>query len=41
MSMFSFEAILRIIEKVVKVLAAALRALGIDDDADETPTAGQ
>lgn len=34
MSSFSFEAILRIIEKVVKVLAAALRALGVDDSDD-------
>lgn len=35
MSMFSFEAILRIIEKVVKVLAAALHALGVDDTDDD------
>lgn len=36
MSIFSFESILRIIEKIVRVLAAALKALGYDDDESET-----
>lgn len=35
MSAISFQAILRIIEKVVKVLAAAIKALGIDDSDDD------
>lgn len=39
MSVFSFEAILRIIEKIVRVLAAAIKALGYDDD-DQSETAG-
>lgn len=35
MSSISFQAILRIIEKVVKVLLAAIKALGVDDDVDD------
>lgn len=35
MSVFSFETILRIIEMIVKVLKAALRAIGYDSDNDD------
>lgn len=35
MSAFSFETILKIIEKICKVLMAALKALGVEDDEDE------
>lgn len=35
MSVFSFETILRIIEMIVKVLKAALRAIGYNADKDD------
>lgn len=36
MSLLSFESVLRIIDKILKVLSAAIKALGIDDDESET-----